>query len=83
MNIYTVEVDVSNVYRTEIEASDEDQAKEIALREAYEDTWSCRATHGGSEIYIVEEIEHEKVDHNQGYDEEHQSSVMHGVDNKQ
>jgi hypothetical protein len=83
MNIYTVEVDVSNVYRTEIEASDEDQAKEIALREAYEDTWSCRATHGGSEIYTVEEIEHEKVDHNQGYDEEHQSSVMHGVDNKQ
>ena len=69
MNIYTVEVDVSNVYRTEIEASDEDQAKEIALREAYEDTWSCRATHGGSEIYTVEEIEHEKVDHNQGYDE--------------
>ncbi|MEO1943451.1 MAG: hypothetical protein ABGY11_04060 [Candidatus Thioglobus sp.] len=69
MNIYTVEVDVSNVYRTEIEASDEDQAKEIALREAYEDTWSCRATHGGSEIYAVEEIEHEKADPDQGYDE--------------
>ena len=59
MNKYTVEVDVSNVYRTEVEASDEEQAKEIALREAYEDTWSCRATHGGSEIFEVEEIEHE------------------------
>jgi hypothetical protein len=60
MNKYIVDVDVSTVYRTEVEASDEDQAKEIALREAHEDTWSCRATHSGSEIYAAEEIEHEQ-----------------------
>jgi len=60
MNKYIVDVDVSTIYRTEVEASDEDQAKEIALRESQEDTWSCRATHSDSEICLLIEIEHEQ-----------------------
>ena len=59
MNTYRVEVDVSTVYTTEVEASDEEQAVGLAIKEAYEDTWSCDARYGGADIYTIDEVEHE------------------------
>lgn len=59
MKTYEVEVDVHNTYRATIKASDEEQAARLVLKLAYQDTWGCTATHGGSEVYSIEEIEHE------------------------
>lgn len=56
MNTYEVEVDVSTVYRVEIDAPNEDKAREYAKDMAYQDTWDCTATFGGAEIYSIEKV---------------------------
>ena len=61
MKTYKVDVDVMNIYHATVEANSEEEAREIALTEAYQDTWGGSACYGGAEVYDVwEEIEGDK-----------------------
>lgn len=59
MNRYDVEVDVCTVYRVEIDAPNEDEARALAKDMAYQDTWGCTATFGSAEIYAIEKVDKE------------------------
>jgi len=56
MKTYEVSVDVQTTFRCSLEASNEMEAREKAEKLAYQDTWSCKATWGGFDIYGVEEV---------------------------
>lgn len=61
MKKFEITLDVTTVYRTEVEAETEEEALKIAENEAYEDTWGCRATYDDCTVYECEEVEKEEI----------------------
>jgi len=59
MKNFRIVLDVTSVYYADIEADTEAEAIEMAQKEAYQDTWSCKAVYSGVELVDVE-LEEEK-----------------------
>ena len=55
MKNFKIVLDVTSVYYADIEADTEAEAMEIAEKEAYQDTWSCKAIYSGVELVEAEE----------------------------
>ena len=60
---FKVVLDVTSVYYADIEADTIEEALKIAGREAYEDTWSCKAIYSGVETVDIEEETEEELEH--------------------
>tara|TARA_R110000782_G_scaffold204184_1_gene292707 strand:+ start:126 stop:305 length:180 start_codon:yes stop_codon:yes gene_type:complete len=54
MKNFRIVLDVTSVYYADIEADTEAEAIEMAQKEAYQDTWSCKAVYSGVELVDVE-----------------------------
>jgi hypothetical protein len=54
MKNFRIVLDVTSVYYADIEADTEAEAIEMAQKEAYQDTWSCKAIYSGVELVDVE-----------------------------
>ena len=54
MKNFRIVLDVTSVYYADIEADTEAEAIETAQKEAYQDTWSCKAVYSGVELVDVE-----------------------------
>ena len=46
----------SGIYRTTIEANTEEEARELAEQEAYEDTWSTGMSWSSCKVYECEQV---------------------------
>ena len=53
---WNIALDVDTVYRTTIEADTEEEARELAEQEAYEDTWSTRMAWSSCKVYECEQV---------------------------
>ena len=56
MKYWYIAIDVDTVYRTTIEADTEEEARELAEQEAYEDTWSTSMAWGSCKVYECEQV---------------------------
>jgi len=56
MKHWNIALDVETVYRTRIEADTEEEARELAKQEAYEDTWSTSMAWGSCKVYECEQV---------------------------
>jgi len=54
MAVYEITIDYTVVFRTTVEADTPEEAKEIAERQAYQDSWSSGGTWGGCDIIECE-----------------------------
>ncbi len=56
MKHWNITIDVDTVYRTTIEANTEEEARELAEQEAYEDTWSTSMAWSSCKVYECEQV---------------------------
>jgi len=56
MKHWDIALDVDTVYRTRVEANTEEEARDIAEQEAYEDTWGTAHSWSGCTIYEIEQV---------------------------
>ncbi len=56
MKHWNITIDVDTVYRTTIEANTEEEARELAEQEAYEDTWSTGMSWSSCKVYDCEQV---------------------------
>jgi len=61
MKYWNIGLDVDTIYRTTIEADTEEEARELAEQEAYEDTWSTSMAWSSCKVYECELVEKEEV----------------------
>ena len=63
---YKIVVDTTGTYHAEVEADKPEQAYKIAMKEAYQDSWSCTAVYTGSDVYEMIDENGNEIDITEG-----------------
>ena len=63
---YKITVDTTGTYYANIEADSPEEAYKMALKEAYEDSWSCTTIYAGADVYEMEDENGNEIDITEG-----------------